>query len=514
MPPRSRRLYLKARRRRHNKIGICIFDLTPVWQDGGFFVFTGRLYRSVNTAAARGSMSEKFDLVVIGGGSGGVRAARVSAQLGAKVAIVEEYRYGGTCVIRGCVPKKLFVYASRFGDLFDVAPSFGWTVDASFDWPTLLANKDKEIDRLERIYETLLDGSGVTIFKARAKVTGPNAVELSTGEQLEAERILIATGGAPFKPDIEGSDLGITSNEAFHLQSLPRTILIEGGGYIAVEFATIFAGLGVDTTLVYRRDRILRGFDHDVRDGLEDALRERGVRFRYGYHISKLRKDGEGVCVSFSHGEEATFDAVMFATGRHPNTGDLGLDTAGVQLDQTGAVVVDEYSRSSVPSIYAVGDVTGRAALTPVAIREGAAFAQTVYNNTPTTVPYHLIPTAVFSEPEIGTVGMSEEDAAERYRSIDVYLTRFRPMMNTLSDRQEKMMLKLITETDTGRILGCHILGPGAGEMIQLVAIPLGMGGTMADFNHTIAVHPTAAEELVTFKSPSYRVVDGEKCNP
>jgi glutathione reductase (NADPH) len=459
-------------------------------------------------------MSEKFDLVVIGGGSGGVRAARVASQLGAKVAIVEEYRYGGTCVIRGCVPKKLFVYASRFNDLFDVAPSFGWTVDASFDWLTLLANKDREIARLENIYETLLEGANVTIFKARATVTGANSVKLSTGEELEAERILVATGGAPFKPDIEGADLGITSNEAFHLEKLPRTILIEGGGYIAVEFATIFNGLGVDTTLVYRRDKILRGFDGDVREGLEDAMRERGIRFRYGYHISKLRKDGEGVCVSFSHDEEATFDAVMFATGRHPNTGGLGLEDAGVQLDQTGAVVVDEYSRSSVPSIFAVGDVTGRAALTPVAIREGAAFAQTIYNNTPTTVPYHLIPTAVFSEPEIGTVGMSEEDAAERHRSIDVYLTRFRPMMNTLSDKQEKMMLKLITETDSGRVLGCHIVGPGAGEMIQLVAIPMGMNATKADFDHAIAVHPTAAEELVTFKSPSYRVVDGEKCNP
>lgn len=459
-------------------------------------------------------MSEKFDLVVIGGGSGGVRAARMSAQYGAKVAIVEEYRYGGTCVIRGCVPKKLFVYASRFGDTFDVAPSFGWTVDASFDWPTLLANKDREIGRLENIYETLLDGAGVTLFRGRATVTGPNTVKLSSGEDLQAKRILIATGGVPFKPDIEGADLGITSNEAFHLETLPKTILIEGGGYIAVEFATIFAGLGVDTTLVYRRDKILRGFDHDLRDGLADALHERGVRLRYGYHISRLDKDGEGVRVSFSHDEQATFDAVMFATGRHPYTKGLGLEAVGVQLDQAGAIVVDDYSQSSVPSIYAVGDVTGRAALTPVAIREGAAFAQTVYNNTPTTVPYHLIPTAVFSEPEIGTVGLSEEDAAARYRSIDVYVTRFRPMMITLSERQEKMMLKLITETDTGRVLGVHILGPGAGEMIQLVAIPMGMNGTKADFDHAIAVHPTAAEELVTFKSPSYRVVDGEKCNP
>ncbi|WP_116654292.1 glutathione-disulfide reductase [Pelagibacterium sediminicola] len=456
-------------------------------------------------------MSEEFDLVVIGGGSGGVRAARMAAGFGAKVAVVEEYRFGGTCVIRGCVPKKLFVYASRFPDLFDVAPSFGWQVDAKFDWPTLLANKDKEIARLENIYEKLLDGSGVTLFHDRATITGPNTVALKSGETLKAGHILVATGGAPFKPSIEGAELGITSNEAFHLETLPKTILIEGGGYIAVEFATIFSGLGVDTTLVYRGDRILRGFDPDVREGLEDALRERGVRLRYGYHISKLEKEGEGVCVNFSHDEQACFDAVMFATGRHPNTSGLGLESAGVERDQTGAIVVDAYSRSSCPSIYAVGDVTGRAALTPVAIREGAAFAQTVFNNTPTRVPYDLIPTAVFSEPEIGTAGLSEDLAAERFRSIDVYIARFRPMMNTMSERPDKMMFKLITETATGRVLGCHILGPGAGEMIQLVAIPMGMNATKADFDRTIAIHPTAAEELVTLKLPTYRVVDGEK---
>lgn len=456
-------------------------------------------------------MSASYDLIVIGAGSGGVRAARMSATYGARVAVIEEYRVGGTCVIRGCVPKKLFVYASRFPEQFDVAPSFGWSVDAKFDWPTLLANKDKEIGRLENIYEKLLEGSGVTIFRDRATVAGPNTVQLQSGGTLEAKHILIATGGTPFKPAIPGAELGITSNEAFHLESLPKTILVEGGGYIAVEFATIFAGLGVDTTLVYRGERILRGFDHDVREGLEAALHERGVRLRYGYHISELRKDGEGVCVHFSHSEQATFGAVMFATGRHPNTDGLGLETAGVDRDQTGAIVVDAYSRTSCPSIYAVGDVTGRAALTPVAIREGAAFAQTVFNNSPTTVRYDLIPTAVFSEPEIGTVGLSEELAAERYRSIDVYVTRFRPMMNTLSSRQDKMMLKLITDTTTGRVLGCHILGAGAGEMIQLVAIPMGMNATKADFDNAIAVHPTAAEELVTLKTPNYRVVDGEK---
>lgn len=459
-------------------------------------------------------MSEQYDLIVVGGGSGGVRAARMAAGFGAKVAIIEEYRYGGTCVIRGCVPKKLFVYASRFKDAFETAAGFGWQVDASFDWPTLLANKDKEIDRLENIYEKLLDGSGVTLYHDRAVVTGPNSVRLKSGEELTGKYILIATGGTPFKPQIEGADLGITSNEAFHLKTLPKTILIEGGGYIAVEFATIFSGLGVDTTLVYRGDRILRGFDHDLRQGLEDALHERGIRLRYGYHISSLRQDDGNVCVSFSHGEEATFGAVMFATGRHPNTDGLGLESAGVERDQAGAIVVDEYSRSSCPSIYAVGDVTGRAALTPVAIREGSAFAQTVFNHTPTTVPYDLIPTAVFSEPEIGTVGLSEEVAAERYRAIDVYVSRFRPMQNTLTDKQDKMMLKLITESDTGRVLGCHILGPGAAEMIQLVAIPMAMGATKADFDRAVAVHPTAAEELVTLKAPTYRIHDGKQVNP
>lgn len=459
-------------------------------------------------------MSGQYDLVVIGGGSGGVRAARMAAQYGARVAITEEYRYGGTCVIRGCVPKKLFVYASRFADEFAIAESFGWHVDARFDWATLLANKDKEIARLEKIYQTLLHGAGADIFHERATITGPNSVRLASGIELEARHILIATGGSAYKPAIEGAELGITSNEAFHLETLPKTILIEGGGYIAVEFATIFAGLGVDTTLLYRGDRILRGFDHDLREGVEDGMRGRGIRLRYGANITALRKDGDEICASFSNGEEASFDAVMFATGRHPNTEGLGLDAAAVATDDSGAIIVDDYSRSSCPSIFAVGDVTGRAALTPVAIREGAAFAATVFNDTPTTVPYDLIPTAVFSEPEAGAVGLTEQEAGERYRSVDVYVSRFRPMARTLSAHPDKMMLKLITETASGRVLGCHILGPGAAEMIQLVAIPIGMGATKADFDRTIALHPTAAEELVTFKGPSYRLVDGEQVNP
>jgi len=456
-------------------------------------------------------MSEEYDLVVIGGGSGGVRAARVAANYGAKVAITEEYRYGGTCVIRGCVPKKLFVYASRFAEEFRIAESFGWSVDASFDWSTLLANKDKEIDRLETIYQTLLQGAGADIFHERATVTGPNTVRLASGRELTTRYILVATGGTPYKPAIPGAELGITSNEAFHLETLPKTILIEGGGYIAAEFATIFNGLGVEVTLLYRGDRILRGFDEDLREGVEDGMRERGIRFRYGTNTASLEKTGTGIWVSFANGEEAEFGAVMFATGRHPNTAGLGLEKAGVELDESCAVVVDAYSRSSCPSIYAVGDVTGRAALTPVAIREGQAFAETVFHDTPTTVPYDLIPTAVFADPEVGTVGLSEEQAIARYQSVDVYLSRFRPMINTLTTRPEKMMLKLLTESHTGKVIGCHIMGPGAAEMIQLVAIPVAMGATKADFDRTIALHPTAAEELVTFKAPTYRVVDGKQ---
>lgn len=456
-------------------------------------------------------MSRNYDLVVIGAGSGGVRAARMAATYGARVAIIEEYRVGGTCVIRGCVPKKLFVYASRFSDLFDVAPSFGWTVDASFDWPTLVANKDKEIARLERAYVAALEAPGVEIIRDTAVVTGPNSVALKqSGDTLETKTILVATGGHPFVPDIPGAELGITSNEAFHLRELPHSILIEGGGYIAVEFATIFAGLGVDTTIVYRGDCLLRGFDEDIRHGLDAGLVERGIKIIYQTNVRSLQKDGSDIVVTFGDGVEAPFGAVMFATGRRANTAGLGLETAGVELESDGAVRVDAYSKSSVPSIYAVGDVTGRAALTPVAIREGAAFAETVFNNNPVAVDHSQIATAVFAEPEVGVVGLTEVEAAT-HGDIDVYITRFRPMMNTLSEKTQRMMLKLITEKDGGRVLGCHILGPGAAEMIQLVAIPMGMGATKADFDRAMALHPTAAEELVTFKAPSYVYRDGVK---
>jgi len=456
-------------------------------------------------------MTASYDLVVIGAGSGGVRAARMAATYGAKVAIVEEFRVGGTCVIRGCVPKKLYVYASRFKDLFEVAPSFGWSVDASFDWPTLVANKEKEITRLEHAYTSNLEKPGVEVIRDRAVVTGPNSIKLIAGDRtLNAKYILIATGAAPNIPDIPGADLGISSNEAFDLPKLPHSILIEGGGYIAVEFATIFAGLGVHTTIIYRGDRVLRGFDEDMRVGLEAGLQERGIKLIYNTTITALAKNGDDVTATFSDGVSAPYGVVMFATGRNPNVAGLGLEPAGVELTAKGEIKVDAYSQSSTPSIYAVGDVTGRAALTPIAIREGWYFAETVFNNNPLAVDHSLIPTAVFSEPEIGVVGLTEQQAAAQ-GDIDVYVARFRPMMNTLSTKTERMILKLITAPDGGKVLGCHILGPGAGEMIQLVAIPLGMGANKADFDRAIALHPSAAEELVTFKAPSYRYRGGEK---
>jgi len=456
-------------------------------------------------------MTDSYDLVVIGAGSGGVRAARMAATYGARVAVIEEFRVGGTCVIRGCVPKKLYVYAARFHDMFDVASSFGWQVDATFDWPTLVAAKEKEITRLESAYTANLEKTGVEIIKDRATVAGPNTVHLvGQGRDLSARYILVATGGKPYIPPIPGAELAITSNEAFDLPALPHSILIEGGGYIAVEFATIFAGLGVHTTLIYRGERILRTFDDDMAIGLEAGLIDRGIRLIYQTTIKSLDRAGTDVAATFSDGVTAPYGAVMFATGRSPNVKGLGLEKVGVKHTAMGAIAVDDWSQSSVPSIYAVGDVTGRAALTPVAIREGWYFAETVFNNNPLAVDHSQIPTAVFSDPEIGVIGLTETEAAT-HGDIDVYLARFRPMINTLSTRTERMILKLITERDGGKVLGCHILGPGAAEMIQLVAIPMGMGASKADFDRAMALHPSAAEELVTFKGPTYTYRDGHK---
>lgn len=455
-------------------------------------------------------MTYDYDFVVIGAGSGGVRAARMAATYGAKVAIIEEYRIGGTCVIRGCVPKKLFVYASRFSDMFEIAGSFGWTIDAQFDWPTLVANKDKEIARLEAAYVAGLDAAGAEIIRDHAVVTGPNSIKLKSGREITAKYILVATGGHPHLPDIPGKELGITSNEAFHLEKLPHSILIEGGGYIACEFATIFAGLGVDTTIIYRGDCVLRGFDEDLRRGLEAGLQERGIKIIYETYVRGLEKRGDDILVHFSDDVDAPFGAVMFATGRRANTRGLGLEALGVELHSTGAIKVDKFSQTTQPSIYAVGDVTGRAALTPVAIREGWYVAETLFNNNPLAVDHSQIGTAVFAEPEIATIGLTELEAAT-HGDIDLYLTRFRPMINTLSNSMQRTMIKLITAAEDGRVLGLHVIGPDAAELIQMAAIPFGMKATKADFDRAMAMHPTAAEELVTFKAPSYRYRGGAK---
>lgn len=457
-------------------------------------------------------MTYDYDLLVIGAGSGGVRAARMAGRQGARVAVVEDSRVGGTCVIRGCVPKKLYVYASRFHDLFGLAESFGWTVDASFDWPTLVAAKNKEIDRLEGAYVKGLEGASAELIRDRAVLTGPNTVRLEqAGKEVTAQTVLIATGGHPNIPEIPGKELGITSNEAFDLKQLPHSILIVGGGYIAVEFATIFAGLGVHTTICYRGECILRGFDEDLRHGLDAALEERGIRRIYATNIAALKQQGDDIAATFSDETVAPFGAVMFATGRSPNVRGLGLEAAGVELDaRTGAIAVDTYSRTSTPNIYAVGDVTGRLQLTPVAIREGAAFVETVFNNNPTEVDRSLVGTAVFAEPEVATIGLTETEAAT-HGDIDIYVARFRPMIETLSDSIGRTMLKLITEPDDGRVLGVHVIGHDAAEIIQMVAIPMGMGATKADFDRAIAMHPTVGEELVTFKKPLYVYRDGDK---
>ncbi|MEO8756167.1 MAG: glutathione-disulfide reductase [Devosia sp.] len=456
-------------------------------------------------------MSTDYDLIVIGAGSGGVRASRVAGNYGARVAIIEQDRIGGTCVIRGCVPKKLFVYASRFSDMFEIAGSFGWTVSAEFDWPTLVRNKDKEIDRLEASYVRGLEGAKVEIIRDRAVLAGPNSVRLVKGErELTARYILVATGGHTHIPDIPGKELAITSNEAFHLEALPQSILIEGGGYVAVEFATIFAGLGVDVTIVHRGDMLLRGFDEDLRVVLDAGLELRGIKRIYETTIRSLEKRGDDILVHFSDEVDAPYGAVMFATGRTANTKGLGLMQAGVELHSTGAIKVDAYSQTTAPSIYAVGDVTGRSALTPVAIREGWYVAETLFNDNRLAVDHSQIGTAVFAEPEIATIGLTEMEAAT-HGDIDVYIARFRPMINTLSDSTQRMLLKLITGADGGTVLGVHIVGPSAAEMVQMAAIPMGMGATKADFDRAMAMHPTAGEELVTFKAPSYRYRNGAK---
>ncbi len=450
-------------------------------------------------------MSFDYDLFVIGAGSGGVRAARMSASYGARVAVAEEFRVGGTCVIRGCVPKKLFVYASHYADSFEEAAGFGWRVGPpEFNWPTLLANKDAEIDRLNSIYIKNLEASGVEILPHRAELVDAQTVRVD-GREISAERILIAVGATPFIPEIPGRAHAITSNEAFHLESLPSAITVVGGGYIAVEFAGIFNGLGVDTTLVYRGEEILRGFDDEVRAHVHAEMVKKNITIKTQADISEIAQSENGYELTFTDGTKAGTGLVMYATGRVPNTAGLGLENAGVKLGAGGEVPVDAYSQTNIASVYAVGDVTARAQLTPVAIREGAAFAETVYNDNPSTVDHSIIPTAVFSQPPIGTVGMTEAEAraaTQTGEGVDIYASVFRPMKHTLSGSEEKTLMKLIVCRETDKVLGLHIVGPDSGEMIQAFGIAVTMGATKAQFDATIAVHPTAAEELVTFKQP------------
>lgn len=477
-----------------------------------------------------------YDLFVIGGGSGGVRAARVAAgEAGAKVALAEEDRYGGTCVIRGCVPKKLMVFASEFSDAAEVGNAYGWNMTSgSFDWSTFRTHLNAELDRLESVYRSLLKNSGVETFDARAKLKDAHTVELSTGETKTAKTILIATGGRPVRPDIPNADLGIVSDDLFHLETLPKSILIIGGGYIACEFACILHGLGVEVTQYYRGAQILRGFDGEARGLIADSMCERGIKLHTGTNIVQmgpasddhsravptasdatmgasvqqqeaLAKTGAGaggpIWVKATNGSEQVFDMVLFATGRDPNSDDMGLEENGIDVGRRGEIVVDAYSKTAIDSVYAIGDVTNRVNLTPVAIREGMAFVETAFKDNPTAVDHELIPSAIFTQPEMGTVGLSEE-AARDLEEVEIYCTSFRPMKTAFANKPDRVLMKLVVSTKNRKVLGCHIVAPNAGEMIQLAGIAIKMGATKEDFDRTVAVHPTMSEEIVTMRTP------------
>lgn len=477
-------------------------------------------------------MAFDVDLFVIGGGSGGVRAARMAAATGARVALAEDSRMGGTCVIRGCVPKKLMVFASTFREMPAEARSYGWDIaDGAFDWPTFRGRLHAELDRLEGVYRRLLDGSGVQIHDARARLADAHTVELSDGGRVTAKHILVATGGRPELPDLPNAHLGLVSDDIFLLEKLPQSILIVGGGFIACEMACILNGLGVKVTQFYRGAQILRGFDDEARGLVAEAMKEQGIALHLGTNIVEmaeaaavkgheaemgadvsqmadlLPKSGEKGCpvwVKATNGHEAVYDAVLFATGRAPNSRDLGLEDLGVRIGRRGEIVVDEYSQTAVPSIYAIGDVTNRMNLTPVAIREGMAFSRTVFEGQPTPVDHDLVPSAVFTQPELGTVGLTEE-AARAQEPVEVYATSFRPMRSAFAGSGGRVLMKLIVSQATRKVLGCHIVAPEAGEMIQLAAIAVKMGATKEDFDRTVAVHPTMAEELVTMRAPVRR---------
>ena len=449
-----------------------------------------------------------YDLFVIGGGSGGVRAARVAAgEHDAKVGLAEEDRYGGTCVIRGCVPKKLMVFASGYADVVDEAKCFGWDLKAGpFDWHDFKSRLNTELDRLEGVYRKLLKNSGVDTFDARARIKDAHTVALSDGTEKTAKHILIASGGRPVRPEIENAELGLVSDDLFHLEKLPKSILIIGGGYIACEFACILNGLGVEVTQYYRGAQILRGFDDEARGMVAEMMQEKGIDLHLGTNILEMspsHEDGSGpMKVKPTNGTEKMFDQVLFATGRRPNSDDMELEELGVKLGRSGAIEVDEYSQTAVPSVYAIGDVTNRINLTPVAIREGMAFVETVFGGNPTPVDHDLVPSAIFTQPEMGTVGLSEEDARDK-GPIEVYATSFKPMQGAFAGKADRVLMKLIVCADTRVVLGCHIVAPNAGELIQMVGIAVKMGATKEQFDATCAVHPTMSEELVTMRNPT-----------
>jgi glutathione reductase (NADPH) len=446
-----------------------------------------------------------FDLLTIGAGSGGVASSRRAGGYGARVAICEELRVGGTCVLRGCVPKKLLVYGAQFADAFADAEGFGWTVPpAGFDWPKLIAAKDKEIGRLSQIYINMLKNSGVEIIDGHATLADPHTVEVA-GRSYTTENILIATGSWPETPKIPGIEHVISSNEALDLEVLPRHIVIVGGGYIAVEFAGIFDGLGSEVVELIRRPELLHGFDDDVRVALGEEMRRRGVDIRGRTQVARIDKAAGGYIVTTAAGDKIETELVMYATGRRPNTKRMGLTEVGVRINEAGAVVVDEWQRSSVPNIYAIGDVTDRINLTPVAIAEGRAIAETLFNDNPTKMDHADVPSAVFSQPPIGAVGLTEERARREYGEVDVYMARFKPMKNTLSGREERTLMKLVVDARSDRVLGCHMLGPDAPEIIQGLAVAVKCGATKRQFDQTVGIHPSAAEEFVTMREKTVR---------
>ncbi len=447
-------------------------------------------------------MSEHFDFFVIGAGSGGVRASRLAAATGAKVAIAEELRVGGTCVLRGCVPKKLLVIGSHFANDFEDARAYGWDLggEPSLDWPRLIAAKNKELDRLHQIYLGILDRNKVTLVNGRATVTGPKSVSAG-GKTITADTILVATGGWPSLPQIPGIEHAITSNEALELPSLPKRIAIIGSGYIAVEFAGIFASMGASVTQIFRAGKVLRGFDEDVRSHLQDEMGKRGVTLLAGRQVTSIAKRADGgLELTLDDGSAVACDQVLYATGRAPNTRGLGLEQAGVELTANGAIRVDAYSQTSVPSIHAIGDVTDRMALTPVAIGEAHCLVDTLFNGRKRAMSYENVPSAVFSQPTVGTVGLSEQAAAEKYGALDIYVTRFKSLRDTLTGRDEKTLMKLVVKRDDQKVVGAHMVGPEAGEIIQGIAIAVAMGATKQDFDRTVGIHPTAAEEFVTMR--------------